>query len=69
MTATVEKKVVVAPSGMSFAIAPGTENPVSADEMFRIRDEWHARNKHFLEGYSSDQFLAEKRHDVKAGRA
>ena len=64
---TVEKKVVVTPSGTTFSIRPGTENPVSVDEMIRRRDEWYARNKHLLKGYSTEQFIAEKRRDVKAG--
>ena len=64
---TVRKRVVVTPSGMTLTIAPSTANPVSADEMDRQLAEWYARNKHLLEGYSSDQFVAEKRRDVKAG--
>ena len=67
MTTTVEKKVVYTKSGRPLAISPSTANPVSADEMFRNRDEWYARNKHLLKGYSSDQFVAERRRDVEAG--
>jgi len=67
MTATMDKTVVYTKSGRPLKVRPGTENPISVDEMFHRRDEWYARNKHLLEGYSSDQFIAEKRRAVEAG--
>ena len=68
MTATMQKAIVHAPPDESFAVASGTENPVSADEMERRRDQWLERNKHLLVGYSSDKFIAQKRRDVEAGQ-
>ena len=69
MTATLQKTVVYTPSGRAVSVWPETANPVSVDEMFRRRDAWYARNKHILEGYTSEQFVTEKRRDVEAGRA
>ena len=67
MTVTAEKPVVFTASGEALSILPGTENPVSVDEMLRIRDEWLARHKNKLRGYSSDKFVAQKRRDVETG--
>ena len=67
MTATVEKTVFTAPNGKTFRIRPGTENPVSVAEMTRRRYKWYAQHKHLLAGYSTEQFIAEKRRDVEAG--
>jgi len=66
-TAAAQKTVVYTKSGKAVSVWPSTANPVDADEMVRRRDEWYARNKHLLEGYSTEQFIAEKRRDVKAG--
>ena len=67
MTAATKNHVIYTKSGKALSIWPSTSAPVSADEMFRNRDEWLARNKHLLEGYSSEQFVAEKRRAVAAG--
>ncbi len=67
MTVYVKKPVFVTKSGRALAVTPGTENPVSVDEMRRRRDAWYERNKRYLEGYSVDAFLAEKRIDVGKG--
>ena len=65
--ATAQKAVVHTKSGRPLTIRPGTENPVPVDEMIRRRDEWLARHKHLFEGYSTDQFVAEKWREVEAG--
>lgn len=68
MTMTsVQKTVIQTPSGNVLTIAPGTENPVSVDEMIRRRDAWLVRNKDKLKGYSVDQFIAEKKRDIDMG--
>ena len=67
MTATAQKKLLITPSGKTFTISPGYENPVSADEMERRRDAWRARNKHLLVGCSTEKYIAQKRREVEAG--
>ncbi len=67
MTASVKRPVFVTRSGHILSVTPGTENPVSVDEMRRRRNAWHDRNKKYLEGYGVDDFLAEKRQDVGKG--
>lgn len=67
MTTHVKKPVFVTKSGRALAVTPGTENPVSVDEMIKRRDSWYERNKKYLEGYSVEAFIAEKRQDVEKG--
>lgn len=67
MTTNTQKPVYMTESGQALLIAPGTEHPVSVDEMRRRRDEFHAKYKHLLEGYSVAEFLREKRRDVESG--
>lgn len=67
MTATVKKTVIRTASGSVLTVEPGTEHPVSVDEMLKRRDAWLERNREKLKGYSVDQFIAEKRRDVEAG--
>ncbi len=55
------------PTGKLLKIAPGTENPVSVDEMLRRRDIWYEQNKKYLEGYSVEKFLEEKHRNVEKG--
>ncbi len=64
MTAYVKKPTFITKSGRALAVAPGTENPVSVDEMRKRRDAWYERNKKYLTGYSVDDFITEKRLDV-----
>ena len=39
--------------------------PSSSAEALHRFEEWCARNAHFLTGYSSEQFVAEKRREVE----
>ena len=68
MTATAEKPVVYTASGQPLSIVPGTEEPISADEMERQIAEWRTRYGHLLVDCSTDQFIAEKRRNVEMGR-
>ena len=67
MTATMDKTVVYTKSGRPLSVWASTANSVSPDEMFQRIDEWYAKNKHLLAGYSSEKFIEEKRRDVEAG--
>ncbi len=67
MSATDKKAVVRTASGSVLTVEPGTENPVSIEEMLQRRDAWLDRNREKLKGYSVDQFIAEKRRAVEAG--
>lgn len=67
MTTHIKKPVFVTKSGRVLAVTPGTEHPVSVDEMRKRRDAWYERNKQYLKGYSVDVFIAEKRRDVAKG--
>ena len=68
MTATVKKEEYVTLNGKTFHIVPGSETDKTPEEHERELAEWHARNRHLLAGYSSDQFVAEKRQAVREGR-
>lgn len=67
MNTTVKKSVIRTASGSVLTIEPGTEHPVSIDEMLKRRDAWLRRNREKLKGYSVDRFIAEKRRDVEMG--
>ncbi len=67
MTTSTTRPVFITKSGQALLVAPGTENPVSINEMIRRRDEFRARYKHLLEGYSVADFLREKHRDVEMG--
>lgn len=67
MTTAVKKTVIRTASGTVLTVEPGTEKPVSVEEMLKRRDVWLERNREKLGGYSVDQFLAEKRRAVEAG--
>ncbi len=67
MTTSMMRPVFTTESGEELLVAPGTENPVSVEEMIRRRDEFRARYGHLLEGYSVAEFLREKRRDSETG--
>lgn len=69
MSTTEKKPVIRTASGTVLSIEPGTEKPVSIEEMLRRRDAWLERNKEKLKGYSVDQFIAEKKRDIDRGLA
>ncbi len=61
MSVDVKKPVIITKSGRALAVTPGTEIPVSVDEIRKRRDAWRERNRQYLEGYSVAAFIAEKR--------
>lgn len=63
MSTTIKKTVIITRSGHPLTVAPGTENPVSVEEMLRRRDAWLERNKDKLKGYTVADFIAEKRRE------
>jgi hypothetical protein len=67
MTTQIKKPVFITKSGRVLAVTQGTENPVPVDEMRKRRDAWYERNKQYLEGYSTDDFIAEKHSDIEKG--
>lgn len=67
MTVHVNNPVFITKSGRALAVMPGTEHPVSVEEMRKRRDAWHARNLRYLKGYGVDDFIAEKRADAAKG--
>lgn len=67
MTTSTKKPVFLTPSGDSLSVMPGTESPVSVDEMVRRRNAWRDKYGHLVEDYSVAEFLREKRRDVEAG--
>lgn len=67
METIVKKTVIRTASGSVLTVEPGTETPVSVDEMLRRRDAWLQRNREKLKDYSVDQYIAEKRRDVELG--
>ncbi len=67
MTTSMMRPVFKTDSGEELLVVPGTENPVSVDEMIRRRDEFRARYGHLLEGYSVAEFLREKHRDIEMG--
>lgn len=67
MSTTAKKTVIHTASGSMLSVEQGTENPVSLEEMLKRRDAWLKRNRKKLNGYSVDQFLAEKRRNVELG--
>jgi hypothetical protein len=67
MTTYTQKPVFITKSGRALAVTPGTDTPVTVEEMRKRRDTWYERNKKYLEGYSTDDFIAEKHSDVEKG--
>lgn len=67
MNTTVKKSVIRTASGNVLTIEPGTEHPVSIDEMLRRRDAWLRRNREKIQGYSVDRFIAGKRRGIEMG--
>jgi hypothetical protein len=67
MATSIKRPVFITKSGQELLVTPGTENPVSVDKMIRRRNEFHARYKHLLEGYSVSEFLREKHKDAEMG--
>lgn len=67
MTTSVQKTVIRTASGSELTVAPGTEQPVSVEEMLRRRDKWLTSNREKLGNYSVDQFIAEKHRNVGLG--
>ncbi len=67
MTTMAQKTVIRTASGSELTIEPGTEHPVSVEEMLRRRDAWLQRNRGKIGNYSVDQFLAEKHRNVELG--
>ena len=64
---TIKRPVYLTKSGQALLVTPGTETPVSVDEMVRRRNEFHAQYKHLLEGYRVAEFLREKHRDIETG--
>lgn len=67
MTAKSRAATIKTESGTILTVEPGTENPVSVEEMLRRRDAWLARNREKVLGYSVDAFIAEKHADIEKG--
>ncbi len=67
MTTTEQKTVIHTASGSILTVEPGTEQPVSVEEMLKRRDMWLKRNGDKVKDYSVDQFIAEKHRDVEMG--
>lgn len=67
MTANIKKPIFLTRSGRTLQVEPGTENPVTVEEMIRRRDAWYTQYGHLLKGYSVAQFLEEKHKDVNKG--
>lgn len=67
MTTMVQKTVIRTASGNALTVEPGTEQPVSVEEMLQRRDKWLERNREKLKDYSVERFIAEKHRNVALG--
>lgn len=68
MTIDIKHYEYQAPNGKKLRVS-GPVLPVEVDKLIAERDAWYERNRRFLEGYSAEQFVKEKRRDVEEGLA
>lgn len=67
MTITAQKPVVYTKDGKPLIVAPGTEKTVGVDEWLASMSAWRNRNKNLVDRISVEEFLSDKKAEVKKG--
>ncbi len=67
MVTLTKKPTITTPSGHTLIVAPGTENPLSADSWFKKLETWREQNKEHVSRISVEEFLEEKHADTDGG--